>query len=199
MSIGDADADAAEQHVFKFQSRKGTRGIFNRIVFANAFAASPKATIITFSEDIMMMDSPIAVAQQRAVLKILSKNFQREIKAIYDEEGSFDSQLCKNPRHLTDNDKKMVFGVYRAALPHYIYTNVRAVQDARWKLFFTQHILGFHNHVSECGERKSMSLDGTLLLNDVTFNKSDFDRIPVVVHSRRKDLQQQAACKEGKG
>ena len=33
MSIGDADADAAEQLVFKFQSLKSTRGIFNRIVF----------------------------------------------------------------------------------------------------------------------------------------------------------------------
>ena len=32
-----------------------------------------------------------------------------------------------------------------------------------------------------------MSLDGTLSLNDVVFNKSDFDRIPVVVHSRQAE------------
>jgi hypothetical protein len=44
---------------------------------------------------------------------------------------------------------------------------------------FTQSILVFHNHLSESG-RKNMSLDGTLSQYKVSFDKSYFDRIPVV-------------------
>jgi hypothetical protein len=44
--------------------------------------------------------------------------------------------------------KKGVFGVYQAALPHYFYSKFRGIEDARWKLFFTQRILVFHNHFS---------------------------------------------------
>ncbi len=113
------------------------RGIWiQHCLFANAFEATWSGlneTIVTFSEDLIDSQAPglsLSRTQQRAVLKIiLSKNFQLEreinLKPIYDEEelegpepGSFVSQLCRNPRHLTDNAKKMVFWVYQAALPH---------------------------------------------------------------------------------
>jgi hypothetical protein len=74
----------------------------------------------------------------------------------------------------------MVFGTYRAALPNYFYTKIRALEDARWNLFFTQRIHVFHNHFPENG-KKNMSLDGKLALSDVSLNKSDFNHIPVVV------------------
>ena len=148
-SIGNADA--AEQHVF--QSWKGSRGNLNTKFFHNTFEASLNETIVTFPEDLMDSGSPIAVIQQRAVLKNLSKNFQREVKATKDEEGLFVSQLCRNRQHLREMAKEIVL-VYCAALHHYFYTRVpsRAIQDARWKLFFSQHILVFHNHLFECGE-----------------------------------------------
>jgi hypothetical protein len=121
-----------------------------------------------------LMESPLHVTQQRAVLKTLANNFQREIKDIFDEEGSFASQKCKSSRHLVDNENKMVFGIYRAALPHYFYSKIRGIEDARLKLFFIQRILVFHKHFSSGGS-KSMALDGTLAtsLHDFPFNKRD--------------------------
>jgi hypothetical protein len=106
------------------------------------------------------MDSPLNITEHCAVLKTLSKSFQREIKAIFDEPGSFVSQLCRDSQHLTENAKKIVssFGTYRAALPHYFYTKIRALEDTCWNLFFTQRfqVLVFHNHFSENG-KKNMS------------------------------------------
>jgi hypothetical protein len=51
------------------------------------------------------------------------------------------------------------------------------------------HILGFHNHFSE-NEKKNTALDEThtTTLNEVSFDKHDFKRIAVVVHSRQSRL-----------
>jgi hypothetical protein len=154
-----------------------TRGVLDAKIYAARFKASLNETMATYPAD--LMDSPLHVTQQRAVLKTLATSFQREIKAIFEEDGSFASQIS---RHLVDNAKKMVFGEYQAALPHYFYSKIRGIEDARWKLFFTQRILVFHNHFCEGGS-KSMSLDGTLAtsLHDASFNKSNFNRTPVVV------------------
>jgi hypothetical protein len=174
-----ADSKAQEQH--QLQSLKDSRGILKNSIFANCFDACLHETIATYLAD--LMDSPLNVTQQRAVLKTLSKSFQREIRAIFDEPGSFVSQLCRDSQHLTENAKKMVFGTYRAALPHYFYTKIRALEDACWNLFFTQRFLVFHNHFSENG-KKNMSLDGKLALSDVSLNISDFNHIPVLVATR---------------
>ncbi len=55
--------------------------------------------------------------------------------------------------HLTDDAKKFVFRAYRAALPHLFYTKIQAMEDDRWKLFFTQCNPVFHNHLSENGKK----------------------------------------------
>ena len=52
------------------------------------------------------MDNRVNVTQQRAVLKTLTKNFQRDIK-IYNE-GIYGSELCKDSLHLTENANKML-------------------------------------------------------------------------------------------
>ena len=177
MASGSSEpaADASAQEQAQLQSLKGSRGILNTAIFGNCFEACLHETIATYLED--LMDSPVDVTQQRVVLKTLSNNFQREIKSIFNEPGSFVSQLCRDSRHLTENAKKMVFGTYRAALPHYFYTKIRALEDERWKQFFTQRILVFHNHFSENG-KKNMTLDGKLSMNDVSFDKSDFLSYP---------------------
>ncbi len=121
-----------------------TRGVLNAKIYAAPFEASLNETMASYPAD--LMDSPVHVTQQRAVLKTLATSFQREIKAIFEKEGSFASQMCKSSRHLVDNAKKREFRVYQAALPHYIYSKIRGIKDTRWKLFFTQRILVFHNH-----------------------------------------------------
>ncbi len=125
------------------------------------------------------------VSQPSSVLKTLSKNYEREIKAIYDDEGSFVSQLCRDLCHLTDKAEKMFFSVYHAPLPHYFHTKIRAIHHARWNRFFTQCIIVFHNHLSECG-RNNMTLDQTVSLNNASIIKVssvNFSSIPVVVDS----------------
>jgi hypothetical protein len=175
-------ADAKAQEQAQLQPLEDSRGIVNTSIFAYCFDACLHETIATYLAD--WMNSPLNVTQQRAVLKTF-KSFQREIKAISDEPGSFVSQLCRDSQHLAENAKKMVFGTDRAALPNYFYTKIRALEDARWNLFFTQleciHV--FHNHFSENG-KKNMSLDGKLALSDVSLNKSDFNHIPVAVAAR---------------
>ena len=79
----------------------------------------------------------------------------------------------------------MIFGVYRADLPYYFATKIRIIEDERWRLFFTHRILLFHNHVSTKGKR-NMGLDGRISAGEVYLQKSDFDLIPVVSHSRRR-------------
>ena len=126
----------------------------------------------TYSSD--LMGSRVNVTQQRAVLKTLSKNYQ--IKPIH-EERTYVSEMCFTARHLTETVNKMILGVYRASLPHYFYSKIRAIEDVRWKVFFTQRILVFHNHVS-IKVKKCMVLDGKIAANEICFQKSDFDFIP---------------------
>ena len=109
----------------------------------------------TFADD--LLDSPVNTRQQRAVLKVLAKSFQREIKAIYKDDPDL-VQQCQAQRHLTENARKMIFGVYRADLPYYFATKIQSIEDERWRVFFTHRILLFHNHVSIKG-KKNMGFD----------------------------------------
>ncbi len=97
-----------------------------------------------FSTD--LLDSPVNTREKRAVLKTLSTAFQRKIKAIYEEDPVL-SQLSKERRHQTENAKKMIFGVDRAEIPSYFFTKIWSIEDERWRVFFTQRILVFYNHV----------------------------------------------------
>ena len=58
------------------------RGVLNTKVFASCCETSLNETFATYSA--LLMDNRVDVTQQRAVLKTLTKNFQREIK-IYNE------------------------------------------------------------------------------------------------------------------
>jgi hypothetical protein len=173
-----ADADAQQQDAPPERECvvRHTRGVSNAKIYAAPFEASLNETMATYPAD--LMDSPVHVTQQRAVLKTLATSFQRENKAIFEEERSFASQMCKSSR---DKAKKREFGVHQAALPHYFYSKIRGIEDTRWKLFFTQRILVFHNHFC-VGGSKSMSLDGTLAtsLHDASFNKSDFNALQLL-------------------
>jgi hypothetical protein len=55
--------------------------------------------------------------------------------------------------HLTDDAKKIVFRAYSAVLPHLFYTKIQAMEDDRWKLFFTQGNFVFNNQLSENGKK----------------------------------------------
>jgi hypothetical protein len=73
----------------------------------------------------------------------------------------------------------MIFGVDRAEIPSYhFFTKIRRIEGERWRVFFTQRILVFHNHVS-IKVKKIMVLDGKIAANEVCFQKSDFNFIPV--------------------
>jgi hypothetical protein len=158
---------------------KTHRGLLNLKKFETGFEASLHEAMATFADD--MLDSPVNTGQQRAVLKVVAKSFQREIKAIYKDDPDL-KQQCEVPRHLTENARKMIFGVYRADLPYYFATKIRSIEDERWRLFFTHRILLFHNHVSINGKR-NMGLDGRISAGEVYLQKSDFDFIPVVARS----------------
>ena len=72
-------------HCLPVAANASNRGLLNTQVFASGCEAGLNETIDTYSADlIILMDNRVNVTQQRAVLKILSKNFQREIKTIYD-------------------------------------------------------------------------------------------------------------------
>jgi len=161
---------------------KTHRGLLNLKKFETGFEASLHEAMATFADD--MLDSPVNTGQQRAVLKVVAKSFQREIKAIYKDDPDL-KQQCAVPRHLTENARKMIFGVYRADLPYYFATKIRSIEDERWRVFFTHRILLFHNHVSTKGKR-NMGLDGRISAGEVYLQKSDFDLIPVVARSRRR-------------
>ena len=118
------------------------------------------------------------------MLKTLLKSFQREIKAIYKDDPDL-VQQCQQQRHLTENARKMIFGVYRADLPYYFFTKIRCIEDERWRVFFTHRILLFHNHVSIKG-KKNMGLDCKISAGEVYLQKSDFDLIPVVARSHSR-------------
>ena len=62
---------------------------------------------------------------------------------------------------------------------HYFYeSKLRTIDDVQWKVFFTQCIIVFHNHLSKHGA-KTVRLDGTVAIDsEVIFLKSDFDLIP---------------------
>jgi hypothetical protein len=94
-------------------------GLLNLKKFETGFEASLHEAMATFADD--MLDSPVNTGQQRAVLKVVAKSFQREIKAIYKDDPDL-KQQCEVPRHLTENARKMIFGVYRADLPYYFAT-----------------------------------------------------------------------------
>jgi hypothetical protein len=145
---------------------KTHRGLLNLKKFESSFQASLDEAMANFSDD--FLDSPVNTRQQRAVLKILSNSFQREIKAIYKDDPDL-VQQCQAQRHLTENARKMIFGVYRADLPYYFATKIQSIEDERWRVFFTHHILLFHNHVSIKG-KKNMG----------------FDLIPVVARSHSR-------------
>jgi hypothetical protein len=155
-----ADADAPQQDAPPEREcvvrHRDTRGVLNTKIYAAPFEASPNETMATYPAD--LMDSPLHVTQQRAVLKTLATSFQREIKAIFEDDGSFASQICKSSRHLVNNAKKRVFGVNQAALPHYFYSKIRGIEDTRWELFFTQRILVSHNHFCEGGRGPNLNL-----------------------------------------
>jgi hypothetical protein len=161
---------------------KTHKGLLNLKKFERSFQASLDETMATFAID--LLDSPVNTIQQRAVLKVLAKSFQREIKAIYKDDPDL-VQQCQEPRHLTENARKMIFGVYRADLPYYFATKNRSIEDERWRLFFTHRILLFHNHVSIKGKR-IMGLDGRISAGEVYLQKTDFELIPVVARSRRR-------------
>jgi hypothetical protein len=148
--------------------------------FETGFEASLHDAMATFADD--LLNTPVNAIQQRAVLKVVAKAFQREIKAIYKDDPDL-KQQCAVPRHLTENARKMIFGVYRADLPYYFATKIRSIEDERWRVFFTHRILVFHNHVSTEGKR-NMGLDGRISAGEVYLQKSDFDLIPVVARSR---------------
>ncbi len=162
---------------------KTHRDLLNLKKFESSFNASLDEAMANFSGD--MLDSPVNTRQQRAVLKTLSKSFQREIKAIYRDDPDL-SQQCQQ-LHLTENAKKMIFGVYRADLPYYFYSKIRSIEDERCRVFFTQRILVFDNHISIKGKR-NMSLDGKICADEVYFQKSNFDRIPVIARSQPKKI-----------
>jgi hypothetical protein len=107
-------------------SNASNRGVLNTKVFASCCEASLNEIIATYCAD--LMDTRVNVTQQCAVLKTLTKNFQRKIKIIHNE-GTYVSELCKDSLHLTENANKMVFGVYQAALPHYFYQKIRAISE----------------------------------------------------------------------
>jgi hypothetical protein len=134
---------------------KTHRGLLNLKKFESSFQASLDEAMANFSDD--FLDSPVNTRQQRAVLKILSNSFQREIKAIYKDDPDL-VQQCQAQRHLTENARKMIFGVYRADLPYYFATKIQSIEDERWRVFFTHRILLFHNHVSIKG-KKNMGFD----------------------------------------
>ncbi len=73
--------------------------MLNSQVFASPFEASLNEIMFTYSSD--LMDNRVHVTQQRALIKILSKNFRREIKSIH-EEGSYVYEMCYTVRHLTE-------------------------------------------------------------------------------------------------
>ena len=100
-----ADADALQQDALPGRECvvRHSRGVLNAKIYAAPFEASLNETMATYPAD--LMDSPLHVTQQRAVLKALANNFQREIKAIFEERGSFSSHICKSLRHLVDNAK----------------------------------------------------------------------------------------------
>jgi hypothetical protein len=135
-----------------------------------------------FSSD--LLDSPVNTRQLRAVLKTLSIAFQREIKAICNDDPDL-VQQCRHQLHLTENARLMIFGFYRADLPYYLFTKIRSIEDERQRVLFTHRILVFHNHVSITG-KKNMGLDGKISGNKVHFQKSDFDFIPFVARSHPK-------------
>jgi hypothetical protein len=104
-----ADADAPQQdHDDAPPERecvvRHTRGVLDAKIYAARFETSLNETMATYPAD--LMDSPLHFPQQRAVLKTLATSFQREIKAFFEEDGSFSSQICKSSRHLVDNAKK---------------------------------------------------------------------------------------------
>jgi hypothetical protein len=134
-----------------------------------------------FSAD--MLDSPVNARQQLAVLKTLSKSFHWEIKSIYRDNPDLSQQ--GQQLHLTKNTKKIIFRVYRADLPYYFVTKIRSVEDERWRVFFTQRILVFYNHISMKG-KKYMGLDSKM--TKFIFKKTFFDRIPVVARSQPKKI-----------
>ena len=68
-------------------------------VIASCCEANLNETFATYCA--FLMDNRVYVTQQRAVLKTLTKNFQREIR-IYNE-GTYASELCKDSLHLTEN------------------------------------------------------------------------------------------------
>jgi hypothetical protein len=147
--------------------------------FKSCFNASDKA-MANFSMD--LLDSPVNAREQQAGLKTV----QLEIKAIYEEDPVL-SQLSKEQLHLTENAKKLIFGVDRAEIPSYFLTKIRSMEDERWRVCFTQRILVFHNHVS-INVKKDMGLDtvegndavdGKIAANEVCFQKSYFNFIPV--------------------
>jgi hypothetical protein len=79
-----------------------------------------------------LLDYPVNAREQRAVLKLetLSTAFQQEIKAIYEKDAVL-SQLSKERRYLTENAKKMIFGVDRAEIPSYFFTKNWTIEDER--------------------------------------------------------------------
>ena len=171
-------ADAASQQQDAPPERecavKHSRGVLNAKIFANCFKAILNKTMATYSTD--LMDSPLDVTQQKAVFKTVSKAIQREIKAIYDEEDTVAAhwQMCSDSRDIVKSANKKVLRIDRAAPPYYFYSKKFKIPEARWKCFFAQRILIFHNHISQ--ERaKSMPLDGTLApaLCEISFNEKN--------------------------
>jgi hypothetical protein len=70
------------------------------------------------------------------------------------------------------------------------------MEDHRWKLCFIQCNLVFHDYLSENG--KENVFDGKLALNDVSFNKNDFN-LPVAVCSAVGRFYSRDNTKEGPG
>jgi hypothetical protein len=55
----------------------------------------------------------------------------------------------------------MIFGIYRAALPHFSNPKIRDVENILWRFFFT---LSFTNILHRVGT-KVLDLTGNLLVN----------------------------------
>jgi hypothetical protein len=107
---------------------------------------------------------------------------QRGLLNLKKFESSFKESLDKAMANFSAD---MLLRVYCADLPYYFFTKIRSIEDERWRVFFTEHVLVFHNHISMKG-KKNMSLDS--ISADEVFQKSYFDWIPVVARSQPKKI-----------
>ena len=94
-------------------------------------------------------------------------------RTIYDKR-TYVSEWCEDVRYWTENANEMIFGIYRAALPHFSNPKIRDVENILWRFFFT---LSFTNILHRVGT-KVLDLTGNLLVNSRmwAFRKVSFQK-----------------------